>query len=285
MKNLRPHWLHLLVIVYSMINTGAASAQVLQLEATLLQQFDAVDARQGVAVDNSHFFAINNTRIAMHDKNSGEIIMQWNGGPTMNSKQLIHLDSGVVRDGLLYAAHSNYPRSPMQSSVESWNATTLEHVESHPFEPIPGSLTWLDFHQGHWWATFANYDVIVPGQQEAYGTTAATLLVKMNQDFTILQRWLFPPALHERFTPMSNSGGSWGADGFLYIPGHDHPEIYVLQIPQQGSAIQWLATVHVPWIEGQGIAWDRSADERIMWGITRSKKKVVRFSIPKITGL
>jgi len=248
MKNLRPHWLHLLVIVYSMINTGAASAQVLQLEATLLQQFDAVDARQGVAVDNSHFFAINNTRIAMHDKNSGEIILQWNGAPTMNSKQLIHLDSGVVRDGLLYAAHSNYPRS-------------------------------------HWWATFANYDVILPGQQEAYGTTAATGLVKMNQDFTILQRWLFPPALHERFTPMSNSGGSWGADGFLYITGHDHPEIYVLQIPQQGSAIQWLATVHVPWIEGQGIAWDRSADERIMWGITRSKKKVVRFSIPKITGL
>jgi len=285
MKILYLYWLPFLSSIWFGMAPDAVLAQPLQVQATLLQQFNSDDARQGIAVDNDHFFTISNTRISMHDKNSGEPILKFNADPKAGSSQLIHLDSGKVLDGLLYAAHSNYPRSPMQSSVESWNATTLEHVESHPFGPIAGSLTWLDFHQGHWWGTFANYNVIVPGQQQAYGTTAATGLVKMDQDFTILQRWLFPPALYERFSPMSNSGGSWGADGLLYITGHDHPEIYVLQIPQQGSQIQWLATVHVPWIEGQGIAWERSTDERIMWGISRSKKKVVRFSIPEITGL
>ncbi len=261
------------------------AAQVHKVEATLLQQFDTFDARQGIAVDTSHFFAINNTRITMHDKTSGQASLQWDNETDDSNNQLIHLDSGMIIDGLLYAAHSNYPNSPMSSSVEIWNTSTLEHVDSHNFGPLPGSLTWLDFHQGNWWATLANYDVIQPGEQEAYGTTAATLLVKMDRDFTILERWQFPPALLERFTPMSNSGGSWGADGFLYITGHDHPEVYVLRIPPQGNEIQWLATVSVPWIEGQGIAWDRSVTQRVMWGLTRSKNKVIRFSIPAINGL
>ncbi len=266
-------------LLFTAVNT---TAQVLEVEATLLQQFDSFDARQGVAVDASHFFAINNTRITMHDKTSGQTTVQWESGTDDSSGQLIHLDSGMILDDLLYAAHSNYPNFPMSSSIEIWNANTLEHVDSHSFGTLPGSLTWLDFYQGHWWATFANYDVIQPGELKPYGTTAATTLVKMDRDFTIIEHWLFPSALHERFTPMSNSGGSWGADGFLYITGHDHPEIYVLKIPDKNNDIQWLATVSVPWIEGQGIAWDRSADGRIMWGIMRSRKKVVRFSIPDI---
>ena len=187
------YWLPFLSSIWFGMAPDAVLAQPLQVQATLLQQFNSDDARQGIAVDNDHFFTISNTRISMHDKNSGEPILKFNADPKAGSSQLIHLDSGKVLDGLLYAAHSNYPRSPMQSSVESLNATTPEHVESHPFGPIAGSLKCLDFHQGHWWRTFANYDVIVPGQQQAYGTTAATGLVKMDQDFTILQRWLFPP--------------------------------------------------------------------------------------------
>ena len=185
-------------LFFTTVNTAA---QILEVEATLLQQFDSFDARQGVAVNASHFFAINNTRITMHDKTSGQSTLQWESGTDDSNSQLIHLDSGMIIDGLLYAAHSNYPISPMQSSVEIWNTNNLEHMDSHPFEPLPGSLTWLDYHQGYWWGTFANYDVIQPGQQQAYGTTAATGLVKMDQDFTILQRWLFPPALYERFPP------------------------------------------------------------------------------------
>ena len=160
MKILYLYWLPFLSSIWFGMAPDAVLAQPLQVQATLLQQFNSDDARQGIAVDNDHFFTISNTRISMHDKNSGEPILKFNAYSKAGSSQLIHLDSGKVLDGLLYAAHSNYPRSPMQSSVESLNATTPEHVESHPFGPIAGSLTCLDFHQGHWWGTFANYDVI-----------------------------------------------------------------------------------------------------------------------------
>jgi hypothetical protein len=133
MKILYLYWLPFLSSIWFGMAPDAVLAQPLQVQATLLQQFNSDDARQGIAVDNDHFFTISNTRISMHNKNSGEPILKFNADPKAGSSQLIHLDSGKVLDGLLYAAHSNYPRSPMQSSVESWNATTLEHVESHPF--------------------------------------------------------------------------------------------------------------------------------------------------------
>jgi hypothetical protein len=42
--------------------------------ADLVQQFDASNARQGVAVDGGHFYAVNNYAITRHDKSTGEIV-------------------------------------------------------------------------------------------------------------------------------------------------------------------------------------------------------------------
>lgn len=272
-----------MVLTCLLLQAGLASAQVPEYDAQLLATFDTTDARQGIAVDGEHFFAISNTRITQHDKITGEVLRQWDGGPDDGSGRLIHLDSGMVRDGLLYAAHSNYPGFPMTSSVEIWHADTLAHAGSHSFGVMLGSLTWLDYHDDSWWATFANYDRVQPGATQPYGTTAATTLVRMDDAFAIQESWLFPPALHARFTPMSNSGGSWGEDGYLYITGHDHPEVYVVRLPEQGSELEWLATVNVPWIEGQGIAWERGSGERVMWGILRRERKAFRFAVPPIT--
>jgi hypothetical protein len=116
--------------------TALASPQ--QLEARLLRTYDAFDANQGVAVDRSHFYAVDNTSITKHSRETGAPVLQFagaDGGP------LIHLDSGAVHRGRLYAAHSNYSESPMESSVEVFDAGTLEHVESHSFEIDRGSLT------------------------------------------------------------------------------------------------------------------------------------------------
>ena len=66
--------------------------------------FDAAEARQGVAVDRNYFYAINNREIGKYDKKTGELVDRWQGpknGP------IIHLDSGMVGNGKLYAAHSN----------------------------------------------------------------------------------------------------------------------------------------------------------------------------------
>ena len=101
-----------------------------------------------MAVDARAFYAIDNTTIAKYDKKSGALVKRWTqekNGP------LIHLDGGMVHEGRLYAAHSNYPAWPMTSSLEIFDTATLAHVGSHSFGINWGSLTWADFHAGFWW--------------------------------------------------------------------------------------------------------------------------------------
>ena len=248
--------------------------------AELVQQFAAANARQGVAADGEHFYAVNNFIISKHDKQSGEVVAEWAG--QAEGEPLIHMDSLVELDGRLYASHSNYPVWPMTSSVETWDAATMQHVATHSFGVFRGSLTWLDRHDGAWWAAFANYDKVQRGQTKPYGLTNNTQVVKLDDEFNVVQAWTIPLPILDRMRPMSNSGGSWGPDGYLYLTGHDHGVLYVMQIPDAGSTLDWVATVNVPVLEGQGIAWDRSERGRILWGINKGERKVVKIRMPKI---
>jgi len=249
-------------------------------EAELVQQFEVSNARQGIAVDAGHFYAVNNFAISKHDKSTGAAIAQWAG--RAEGEPLIHLDSLMELDGLLFASHSNYPVSPMTSSVEVWDADTMQHVSSHSFGINRGSLTWLDRHDGFWWAAFANYDKVQNGQMVPYGHTNNTQVVKLDDDFRILQAWTLPLDMLDKMRPMSNSGGSWGPDGMLYLTGHDLGEIYVMRIPDAGSTLSWIATVKTPVLEGQGIAWDRSMPGRYLWAINKGDRKVLKIEIPEI---
>lgn len=117
------------------------------------------------------------------------------------------MDSGAVHNGRLYAAHSNYNESPMESSIEVFDARTLKHVDSHSFGIDRGSLTWIDrAPDGSWWAAFANYDRVFDG--EVYGDTDNTRVVKMNDRFEVVEGYTIPTEILDRFRPMSNSGGS-----------------------------------------------------------------------------
>ena len=100
-----------------------------------VRRFATEEATQGVAVDENFFYAISNRRIGKYDKHTGQRVGGWEGEPT---GPIIHLDSGIVRDGLLSCAHSNYPGVPMVSSVEVFDTETLEHVGSHSF-----GIRWL----------------------------------------------------------------------------------------------------------------------------------------------
>jgi hypothetical protein len=248
--------------------------------AKLIQQFEVSNARQGIAVDAGHFYAVNNFAISKHDKSTGATIAQWAG--RAEGDPLIHLDSLTEFNGRLYASHSNYPVSPMTSSVEVWDAESMQHVSSHSFGISRGSLTWLDRHDGFWWAAFANYDKVQRGQEEPYGHTNNTQVVKLDDDYRVLQAWTLPMEILDRMRPMSNSGGSWGPDGMLYLTGHDLGEIYVMRIPDAGSILSWDATVTVPVLEGQGIAWDRSVPGRYLWGINKGDRKVLKIKMPEI---
>lgn len=244
----------------------------------LLSSFPAADARQGVAVDTKYFYAIDSRAIGKYDKQAGKRVAGWQA---LKDGPIIHLDSGVVVDGKLYCAHSNYPAWPMKSSAEIWDTETLSHLGRHDFGVRWGSMTWVDRHNDCWWAVFANYDQMVDGRR--YGGKENTVLVRLNDDWQELQTWKFPAALLARFGEMSNSGGSWGPDGRLYLTGHDAPEIYAVRLPEEAEFLELLETIPAP-IAGQGIAWDRSLPGAL-YGIVREKREVRCWRPARSTGV
>ena len=57
------------------------------------------------------------------------------------------------------------------------------------------------------------------------------------------------------------------------MTGHDHGELYVLDISDDGGELKHVDTVSAP-LAGQGIAWDRD-DPGILLGIVRARHEVV----------
>ena len=265
----RPGRHPVLAIALALMTSIAAAAQSAR-ELVEVARFAAPEARQGVAVDRDHFYAITDRGIGKYDKTSGALLAKWE---SPKNGPIIHLDSGVVVDGKLYAAHSNYPAEPMTSSVEIYDAATLEHIGSHSFGIMWGSLTWLDRHDGAWWAVFANYSRVFGPSQRPYGNSYWTTLIKLDDKWQWQQGWIFPSNIIQRSEPMSVSGGSWGPDGLLYVTGHDHPEVYALKLPQAGSILEHVETLPFA-INGQGIAWDRSRSG-VLYGISRPNAQVV----------
>lgn len=233
-----------------------------------IAEFAIPEANQGVGVDDKYFYAVDNQTIATYDKKTGKLVGRWEGpkdGP------IIHLDSALLMDGKIYCAHSNWNEWPMTSSVEIWDAETMQHIGNHSFGINWGSLTWVDFYNGHWWMTFANYDMPYGPNKTPYGHKAATQMVKFTADFRYLESWVLPKVILDKFESMSNSGGSWGPDGYLYLSGHDPAEVYKMRLPKAGSVLELVEVIPMN-IRGQGIAWDRS-DRGVIYGIVRATSK------------
>jgi outer membrane protein assembly factor BamB len=239
-----------------------------------LRRFDAPEATQAVAVDATSFFAIDNSVIAKYSKTTGEQEKVWKATAEL---PLAHLNSGAVIDGRLYCANSNFPSYPEASSVEIWDADTLEHVGTHSLGIYEGSLTWIDWHDDAWWAVFAHYTEKVnddPHAKDARWTS----LVQFDRQWRRTAGWTFPPEVIARFEPHGCSGGAWGANGRLYCTGHDRGELYELALPHAGPQLRLTQTIAVP-ISGQGFAWDRT-EPGILYGIDRPRGQVVVVKMP-----
>lgn len=258
--------LNSIIMVYSMILiTSIAWSGDRRFEE--IKRFDATEARQGIAVDAKYIYVVGTQEIGKYNKKTGELVARWQGD---EKGSIIHLDSGVIYNGKLYCAHSNYPGIPMTSSVEIWDAEKLEHIGSHSFGIRWGSCTWIDRYDGFWWAAFANYD---KWKSETGKGSEWTTVVQFDDQWNDLAAWVYPEEVVNRFRPMSNSGGSWGPDGFLYCTGHDNAEVYVMQLPKMGSVLELVEIVPID-ILGQGIAWDRLTPNAI-YGIRKKDRQVV----------
>jgi len=234
------------------------------------RRFKAEEANQGVAVDDLHFYAITNHAIGKYRKDTGERVASWDGG---KGGMIKHLNAGVVLDGKLWCAHSNFPELPEQSSVEIWDTSTMQHVDGHRFEKPPGSLTWVDRRGDAWFACFAHY--------KKASDPALTSVVKFDANWQPLAKWTFPARLIERFAGNSSSGGSFGPGGQLFVTGHDARELYVLDVPETGGELVWRDTVPIT-AAGQAFAWDRK-DSGILYSIQRKTKEVIVSRVSRNT--
>lgn len=240
-------------------------------QAVEVKKFVVAEAQQGVAVDKDHFYVINNKSISKHNIKDGAQVDFW----ADSSGVIEHLNSGIIINGKLYCAHSNYPDSPMASSIEIFDAATLQHIGNHSFGIFNGSATWVDFHQQNWYVGFAHYTG--KGSTENKDNTW-TRVVKFDKEWRQIASWVFPKTVLTAFGTRSNSGGFIDENGFLYCTGHDVPELYKLSLPRIGFTLKLEAVLPIV-SKGQGIAEGKWNGKSVIWGISRSEKTVIVSSL------
>ena len=244
-------------------------------EWTVVRRVFAGAARQGVAVSRSAIYAIDDRRIDKLHRGSGETVDGWEGalgGP------VVHLNGGIVRDDVLWCAHSNYPELPMRSSIERFDADTLERLA--PDRPgRDGRLR--DLGRPSRRPLVGGLRPLRGARRRPRPRPRAHDLVRYDDAWHEVARYGYPPELIRRLagdTGHSNSGGAFGPDGRLYLTGHDAAEIHVARVPDAGPTLAWEGTLPAP-IEGQGIAWapPRWLGGPTLFGVVRSRLLLVEL--------
>ena len=233
--------------------------------AEVVRRFPAAEANQGVAVDANFFYAIDITAIGKYDKRSGQRVGRW----TDTTGRITHMNGGIVLGDQLYCAHSNYPVTPMVSSVEIFETERMTHLRSIALPSGIGSATWVDRTNDDWWVTFANY--AGNGGEPGRGPDQ-TMLVRFDREWQRRESWTFPAAVVRRWESMSSSGGTWVPGKGLFTTGHDARELYVLDLPVSGHELVLKRIVPFE-SAGQGIAIDRG--DGLLYSIQRSSREVI----------
>ena len=252
------------------------SLEIAVLKAEEIARYDAPEAVQGAAVDGNYFYAIVNLAIGKYEKASGELVRRWigsRGGPIQ------HINSCYVEGTELLCANSNYPQVPMASSNEIFDTEAMQHARTFSLGMMEeGSLTWFDRLGSGWVAGFAQYD----GRGGLkYKDHSFSTIVRYDSSWRREGGWMIAPSVIQRMKPMAASGGSIGPDGLLYLSGHDRAEIYVLAAPAMGPTLIHIATIEID-AQGQAFAWDKSANDRIVYAISRSNRQVRSFRLPPV---
>ena len=251
--------------------------EVVQLKARTLRVYQVPEASQGVAAGLHHFFAVDNTVLAKYTIRTGQLIDRWVGA---RNGLIRHMNSCLADAGRLWCANSNYPETPMGSSIEVFDTGTMKHVESRSLGlRDEGSLTWFDRYGTGWIAGFSHYD---KNGGVAFKNHTFSSVVTFDHQWRRTGGWLLPPSTLERMAPYASSGGAIGPDGWLYLLGHDRPEMYVVGRPPMGPVLSHIATVSLE-AEGQAFSWAKSG--RTIFAIDRRQRLVRTIEIPAVKPL
>lgn len=267
-------------VAAALIVTAAVVApeaqDIKRLAGRTLRVYQAPEADQGVAADATHFYPVDNSVIAKYDIAKGALVKRWDGSA---GGLIRHLNSCIADGGRLWCANSNYAQTPMGSSIEVFDAATLEHVSSHSLGMTDeGSITWFDRFRGGFIAGFAHYD---GGNGLGFKDHRFSSVVTFDAEWRRTGGWLFPAGVVERMAPDAASGGAIGPDGWLYLLGHDRPEMYVVARPAMGPVLIHIATIDLE-AEGQAFSWAQDGTRNI-FAIDRRKGLVRAIAIPPVS--
>lgn len=257
-------------------HAAAAAPAVPMLTARTLRVYTAPDADQGVAVDATHFYVVDNAVLVKYDIASGTERARWQGPA---SGLIQHLNSCLAAAGELLCANSNYPGVPMGSSIEVFDTAALRHVRTRGLGLMDeGSITWFDHYAGGFLAGFAHYD----GNGGAgFKDHRYSSVITVDAEWRRTGGWLFPAGVATRMAPDAASGGAVGPDGWLYLLGHDRPEMYVVARPAMGPTLIHVATIALE-AEGQAFSWAQDGS-RTVYTIDRRRGLVRAISLPQVS--
>lgn len=228
----------------------------------MVRSWPAKEANQGVAVDAVHFYAIDDKALGKYEKSTGRKVAEW---VAPKGSGIIHMNAGVVVDGVLIVAHSNFPAKPDRDTLEMFDTATLRPVGRKEFVDPHGSLTWAVPYGDGWLVCFAHY--------ASNSDPARSRLVRYDAEWKPLAEWTFPSELIARFGRFSSSGGGRGPDGSVWVSGHDAKELYRLRLPDDGGTARWEGTVAFV-SAGQAFAWDPARPQEL-YSIQRKTKEIV----------
>ncbi len=240
-------------------------------EVKALKRIAAPNATQAVAADSLHYYTISNSRIIKRKKSDDQVVDSWEGkkdGP------ISHLNSGIIRNGIMYCASSNYPQVPMASSIEMFDTKKMEHIGNHSWGIYIGSCTWIDWWEDAWYVMFVHYEN--EAQQGDLGV-AYTTLAKFDEDWRRTAGWTLPDSLVNHLRPMSISGGIMISDSSMFLSPHHFEELYEMHLPKMGHELIWKQTIQVPF-QGQGFAVDLK-EKDTYWGIHRQNREVIHIKL------
>jgi hypothetical protein len=255
---------------------GSQAPEIPRIAARTIQVYEAPDADQGVAADSRHFYVVDNSVLVKYEIASGRFVERW---IAPDATLIRHLNSCLVEKQRLWCANSNYSLTPMGSSVEIFDVSPLKHVESHSLGMRDeGSLTFLDRYQRGWLAGFAHYDG--SGGVKFKDHTFSSVIT-FDAEWRRTGGWLFPQSVLAPMAPYAASGGAIGPDGWLYLLGHDRPEMYVVGRPAMGPTMIHLATIDLE-AEGQAFSWAQDGS-RTIFTVDRRKGLVRRIELPVLS--
>jgi hypothetical protein len=214
-------------------------------------------ATQAAAADRDCVYAISSTTVARYERSTGRLL----GVATAPGTE--HLNSGLLHEGKLYCAHSNYPEMPTESDIRVFDPATNRIEVFHTFRDPPGSLVWCLLKDDRWWCCFAHY-----GEDNANTVLVEYADAGFEQE---LRRFRFPAAVVADWDGMSGSGGIWDGDTLL-VSHHHFPVLYRLALPEAGDVLQFVAAHGCPF-PGQGFASDPATGGLV--GIDRPGRRVV----------